>query len=336
MTHIFRYLFLLLIPFVLNSCVSKKSYNELSQVKEITEQVLAKKVEEVKQLKNTLDENQAEFNYYNSELNQLTNELSFFKQENANLVERIKSLQDLLRAKLIQIQDTTTEINTVYTKIEDLRDLYVDLPPFYLPPLPYSKELILKEDWITNASKYKDISDKIESALLEANYLEAGEKRYGYFKTLNEKGYISGFALVTSLEQTNEKGQFLPEKRWEQNVAKRQSNSLWDWLIPRKLEKGYFRLFAFIVTEGNFWKSKGEISRNLAISEYGDGPTRLPGGINELTITDDTQVIVLVYEFDQKESERDGQLIELKAPTGKPVSVENHLIDAGILKLLKD
>jgi hypothetical protein len=147
-----------------------------------------------------------------------------------------------------------------------------------------------------------------------------------------QRSYFSvknGFALVTQMEQYNQAdGSSRNDRtRWLEFPARDNFSGIMDYftsvLMPNK---GYFRLFVFVVTD-NAFKSKNErVSKTEATAWLSQGANRLPKVLVDMPYTEGYAVSVLVYEFEVPESNRKAKQV---CPTPK-FNARTHFMKAGI------
>jgi hypothetical protein len=154
---------------------------------------------------------------------------------------------------------------------------------------------------------------------------------------LDKRGYAqrsyfsvkNGYAIMTQMEQYNQ-GDATSRNdrtRWLEHPARDNFSSIMDYftsvLMPNK---GYFRLFVFVVTD-NAFKSKDEhVSKNEAAAWLSQGANRLPKVLADMPYTEGYNVSVLVYEFEVPESNRKAKQV---CPTPK-FDARTHFMRAGI------
>ena len=154
---------------------------------------------------------------------------------------------------------------------------------------------------------------------------------------LDKRGYAqrsyfsvkNGYAIMTQMEQYNQSDATSrnDRTRWLEHPARDNFSGIMDYftsvLMPNK---GYFRLFVFVVTD-NAFKSKDErVSKNEAAAWLSQGANRLPKVLADMPYTEGYNVSVLVYEFEVPESNRKAKQI---CPTPK-FDAKTHFIKAGI------
>jgi hypothetical protein len=138
------------------------------------------------------------------------------------------------------------------------------------------------------------VNDKICQALNQRGY-----QNRSYFSVKN------GFAVVTQMEQYNRSDATSREvpARWLSNPARESFTGLMDYITAAVWpNKGYFRLFVFVVTDSAYRSSGERVSKNDAEAWLGKGANRLPKDIAAKPFSADHTVSVLVYEFEVPES----------------------------------
>ena len=116
-----------------------------------------------------------------------------------------------------------------------------------------------------------------------------------------------GFAVVTRMEQFNKDGSSKSEaNRWKTRPVRDETFSISGYLSSFfTTEPGYFRLFAFIVTDVVVTTDqKRLLSREEATNWLNEGACRLPEAISSKPFGKNTGVTALVYEFRVPESNR--------------------------------
>jgi hypothetical protein len=155
--------------------------------------------------------------------------------------------------------------------------------------------------------------------------------------TLDQRGFTNrsyfsvknGFALVTQMEQYNKNdGTSRNDRtRWLDYPARDNFSSIMDYftsiLMPNK---GFFRLFVFVVTDTPFKSSNDRVSKREATAWLNQGANRLPKALATLPYTEGYAVSVLVYEFEVPESNHVAKQI---CPTPK-FDARTHLMKAGL------
>ncbi len=158
--------------------------------------------------------------------------------------------------------------------------------------------------------------------------LQLALDKQGYF----QRSYFSvknGFALVTQMEQYNPKDASIrnDRTRWLPFPARDKFSSVMDYLTSVILpNKGYFRLFVFVVTDKTFAASNDKVSKSEAAAWLSQGGNRLPKVLSDRLYIEGSSVSVLVYEFEVPQSNRVAKQI---CPTPK-FDARTHLTQAGI------
>jgi hypothetical protein len=153
---------------------------------------------------------------------------------------------------------------------------------------------------------------------------------------LDKRGYAqrsyfsvkNGYAIMTQMEQFNKADATSrnDRTRWLEHPARDNFSGIMDYftsvLMPNK---GYFRLFVFVVTD-NAFKSKDErVTKNEAAAWLSQGANRLPKVLADMPYTEGYNVSVLVYEFEVPESNRKAKQV---CPTPK-FDAKTHFKKAG-------
>lgn len=200
-----------------------------------------------------------------------------------------------------------------------------EYPEFPWPP-PKSSAVMI----IPNELLMKPIDHPINLFEVE-NGLSTALGSCGY----DEKTYYAvprGFAIVTRIEKIDPDG--MPkesQERWSIEIKPLRTFSLSAY--ARALftaNPGYYRVIVFIVTPLPFNQTDEYISRREAVEWLRAGMNSLPASIGELGYTSDYKCTVLIYEFEQLESEKDAIL---KIP-GR-LSAKTHLEKAHIWEMLE-
>ncbi len=158
--------------------------------------------------------------------------------------------------------------------------------------------------------------------------LRLGLDKNGYA----QRSYFSvknGFAIVTQMEQYNQ-ADATPRNdrtRWLEQPTRDNFSGIMDYftsiLMPNK---GYFRLFVFVVTDNAFKAKDAHVSKNEAAAWLSEGANRLPKVLANMPYTEGYTVSVLVYEFEVPESNRKAKQI---CPTPR-FDAKTHFMKAGI------
>jgi hypothetical protein len=151
-------------------------------------------------------------------------------------------------------------------------------------------------------------------------------------KGFAERRYFSvknGYAIVTQMEQYNKKDASSrnDHTRWLDYPARSKFSGVMDYLTSVILpNKGYFRLFVFVVTNEAFKSTDAKVSKKEAAAWLSQGANRLPKLLAEMPYTEGYAVNVLVYEFEVPESNRAAKQV---CPTSK-FNAAKHLEMAGL------
>jgi hypothetical protein len=154
---------------------------------------------------------------------------------------------------------------------------------------------------------------------------------------LDKRGYAqrsyfsvkNGFAIMTQMEQYNQADATSrnDRTRWLEQPARDNFSGIMDYftsvLMPNK---GYFRLFVFVVTDNAFKSKDAHVSKNEAAAWLSQGANRLPKSLADMPYTEGYNVSVLVYEFEVPESNRKAKQV---CPTPK-FDAKTHFMKAGI------
>lgn len=189
------------------------------------------------------------------------------------------------------------------------------LPVFNKTGCPQRYKLPLL--YFNNCKTLADIDSLLSPALKKLGYTQLS---YYYVP--------GGYVILTPVEQINQNGKALQGKeRWQDYPAGGRFEGIMDYLSSLVLPRpGYFRLFAFVVTNQFIEKNDGKVDGKIARSWLENGGDWLPREIAEIKI-DGHHITSLLYEFEvpestQKMSER---------CTNQLFKAEQHLKHAGIL-----
>ena len=192
------------------------------------------------------------------------------------------------------------------------------MPNFPFPPPSCYTRFEIPSTIFNNAKLLSDVDNKLRSNLDNKGY-----NQRSYFYVPN------GFALVTQLEQYNSKDATIRNDgtRWldypKQEAFSGIMSYISSFIMPNK---GYFRLFVFIVTNEPFGGSQQKVSKSEASAWLNQGFNKLPNAIKNAPYTEGYAVTVLVYEFEVPESNRKAKQV---CPT--PLfDAQTHLRQAGI------
>ena len=194
----------------------------------------------------------------------------------------------------------------------------LSMPNFPFPPPSCYTRFEIPSTAFNNAKLLGDVDAKLRTTLDNKGY-----NQRSYFYVPN------GFALVTQLEQYNAKDATIRNDgtRWldypKQEAFSGIMSYISSFIMPNK---GYFRLFVFIVTNEPFGGSKQKVSKSEASAWLNQGFNKLPNAIKNAPYTEGYAVTVLVYEFEVPESNRKAKQV---CPT--PLfDAQTHLKQAGI------
>lgn len=138
-----------------------------------------------------------------------------------------------------------------------------------------------------------DAENKLRQALADGGYEELA-----YYS------FDRGFAIATTLEQTDHEANPLHENRWMIDV--RQSNvfDLNSFLRALFLaDKGYFRVLVFIVNDRPL-KFGEEVDKQALRDVIAEGSDRLPAELRKRLFNPQMKCTALVYEFEHDENSR--------------------------------
>lgn len=150
-----------------------------------------------------------------------------------------------------------------------------------------------------------------------------GYAQQTYFSVAN------GFAIVTAMEQYNAADATIrnDRTRWLAHPARDNFSGIMDYfksvLMPNR---GYFRLFVFVVTDNPFTANPQRITKDEAAAWLSQGANSLPDRLAKLPYTEGHRVSVLVYEFEVPET---NHVAEQICPAPK-FDARTHLTKAGI------
>jgi hypothetical protein len=176
----------------------------------------------------------------------------------------------------------------------DPRANELTLPSFPWPPPSCNARFELPENSFAGFKTLGDVERKIRMALDAKGYAQRS-----YFSVPN------GFALVTQLEQYNgEDGSVRNDRtRWLDYPKKDNFNGVMDYFKSLVMpQKGYFRLFVFVVTNQPFGGGAQRVSKEQATAWLGQGFNKLPRSLVAASFSADYDVTALVYEFEVPES----------------------------------
>jgi len=196
------------------------------------------------------------------------------------------------------------------------------LPSFPWPPPACNTRTELPKAVFKNCKVLGDVEGRLRKALEAKGYAQLS-----FFSVPN------GFAAVTQLEQyQGADGSVRPDRtRWLEYPAIGTFTGVLDYLkalvVP---QKGYFRLFVFVVTDQPFGGSETRVSKEQAAAWLNQGYNRLPNSLAALGYLPSYDVTALVYEFEVPESNR--KPVQ-KCPSPR-FSAKTHLRKSGIATAL--
>ncbi len=192
------------------------------------------------------------------------------------------------------------------------------LPSFPWPPPACNTRSVLPKAVFKNRKVLGDVASKLSIALDAKGYAQQS-----FFSVPN------GFALVTQLEQYNVKDGSVRKgnTRWLDYPAREPYSGLFDYLTSIVMpQKGYFRLFVFVVTDQPFGGTEPPVSMLEASAWLSEGFNKLPNLIAGMPFEAAYDVTALVYEFEVPESNR--KPVQ-RCPSPR-FSAKTHLQKAGI------
>ncbi|MCB0586683.1 MAG: hypothetical protein KDD06_15345 [Phaeodactylibacter sp.] len=143
----------------------------------------------------------------------------------------------------------------------------------------------------------------------------------------------NGFALLTPVEQINAEGIALQgQERWQDYPSSNDFDGILNYLRSLVLPKpGYFRLFAFAITDQPVKSTGGQFDKKQARDWLENGGFWLPELIGNKAFDSGYHAGVFVYEFEAPQTTK--KLSERCYPS--LLSVEGHLDRSGILQYIK-
>lgn len=192
------------------------------------------------------------------------------------------------------------------------------LPGFPWPPPSCNARFELPEASFKDLKTLGEVEQKIRKALDAKGYAQRS-----YFSVPN------GFALVTQLEQYNgDDGSVRNDRtRWLDYPARDNFEGVLDYLKSLVMpQKGYFRLFVFVVTNQPFGGSAKRVSKEQATAWLSMGFNKLPKSLADASFSSDYSVTSLVYEFEVPEINR--KPVQ-KCPSPR-FDAKTHLFKAGL------
>ena len=171
------------------------------------------------------------------------------------------------------------------------------MPGFPWPPPSCNTRFEIPETTFSGLTKLGDVERKIRYALNSKGYTQIS-----YLSVPN------GFALVSQVEQYNASDGTIrnDNTRWLEYPKRERFQGVMDYITSFVMpQKGYFRLFVFVVTNQPFNSSPQRVSKSEAVAWLSQGFNKLPKGIADMPYTEGGyDVTTLVYEFEVPESNR--------------------------------
>ena len=210
------------------------------------------------------------------------------------------------------------------------------LPNFpWPPPKPSAQVASNKFDKAFQDCKtLEDVNKLLSASLHQHGYDDM--RYYG----IGKNGQNHGFTIVTRLEQINLDATSKEHpNRWNEGLLKDIDNDN-DIFLIRVLNsiffpaKGYFRVFAFLVTDLDIHEQGAEISRKDALAWFNGGIIdELPPQIGNKNVKD-YKVRAYIYEFELSENNTEATLLE--SSKHSHTGIEDILISGLGTKLIKD
>ncbi|MEQ1744982.1 MAG: hypothetical protein ABMA02_06135 [Saprospiraceae bacterium] len=196
------------------------------------------------------------------------------------------------------------------------------LPTFPWPPPACNTRSELPKTVFKNCKTLGDTERKLRWALENKGYTQ-----HSYFSVPN------GFAMVTQLEQYNGTDGAVrnDHARWLEYPAKQTFAGVLDYLTALVVpNKGFFRLFVFVVTDQPFGGGEKRVSKEQATAWLNQGFNKLPNSLATKGYSASYDVTTLVYEFEVPESNR--KPVQ-KCPSPR-FNAKTHLRKSGLSKAL--
>ena len=183
--------------------------------------------------------------------------------------------------------------------------------------------------FFTDTLTFGDVNENLTEILLKAGFVNnVQEDLFSYFQ-LKTDGRFKGYAIITDFEKIDKNG-VVQNDRFNLAVNKSKKKSFMEYLLPSILHKGHFRFFAFLITDDYYGNKNKRLTKNESFAEIESGAIELHPLIRSRILSTNVKIHVLVYEFEQYESDQDGEPIKMENLT-----VEDHLREAGIWKYFK-
>lgn len=183
------------------------------------------------------------------------------------------------------------------------------------PPRGYTFT-VLPDGTFANCSTLGDANNILVNAI--------GPSPCGY----SDRSYYeipNGFVLVTKVEEINPDCTSI-SGRYRFSEGQYESLSFWDFFAPRK---GYFRVFAFLITDQVFNASTTRVTASGALDWIRLGANILPDAIKNKPFKPGYNCTVIVYEF--KSEEANTHLLPLSSPQ---FTAQYHLEKSNIAQKL--
>ncbi|WP_316738297.1 carboxypeptidase-like regulatory domain-containing protein [Pedobacter aquatilis] len=169
--------------------------------------------------------------------------------------------------------------------VANLSANYLPVFPDKVPPASAAMNIPVKN--FKNARTIKDINEKLITALDGCGYVS---RRY--------YAYDNGFALVTQMEQTDNRGYSLTlPDRWTSRIQS-DLNSPWSYLKALiNAPVGYFRVIVFLVADANPNLTGPTSDLAKAQQWLSSGALSVPSYILSRSLTSDSKVSLLIYQY---------------------------------------
>lgn len=191
------------------------------------------------------------------------------------------------------------------------------------PPRPSTRRVLPRHlaSGDVAAPTYGSVADRLQAALESTGYVE-----YGYYPV------PGGFALATRLERIHPDGRAYGEPgRWQWGQGALTGFDLGSYVRALfDVERGYFRVIVFLVTDAPFETAAEAPSAEQALAWPGQGAPGLPAALRAARYGDEAYTAALVYEF---ESRGRGHAASFK--TQSRLTGEAHLRQAKLLAALE-
>ena len=240
-----------------------------------------------------------------------------------------KTLTEVDVKRLIQESKGPAAVRVETTPVTNAID-NLTYPEFNIPAPHFSKMISYPiREKINSTNSLGEVDKEFKAILKKSGFYDNSDQPLFSYYQVKKDGKFKGYALVTAFEKIDKSGKPLPD-RFNLSVNKKAKKSFLDYIFPTSLNKGYFRCFAFLVTDEYFGTRGERMSRNEMATALQDKALKLHPLMTEQPVSDRCEFHILVYEFEQLESEKDGA----PATLGQ-LPVRTHLEGAGIWKYLK-